>query len=129
MSGFIEGILECNGRPVRYVEAGEGQPVVVFPAGDGALIDDVAAALATHHRVIVLDVSAIGVEKSQDFAEHLAQALARIGVVSFSVIGISRGATPALAQSVSTPEQVQRLVLVSPLLAAVQHLTLGARLR
>ncbi len=128
MNSLREGILECNGFPIRYVESGEGRPVVVFPASAGALFDDVAAALAMQHRVIVLDVSASGLGKIQDFAEHLAQSLAGLGVAPFSVIGVSRGATPALAQAVYTPEQVHRLVLLSPPLASVQHPELGARL-
>src|SRR5262249_36418999 len=127
MSGFTEGVLECNGLPIRYAEAGEGQ-AVVFPAGDGKLIDDVAAGLAAHHRVIVLDALTPGVGKVQDFAEHLARSLARLGVTSFSVIGAAQGATPALAQAVYTPAQVHRLVLVSPPLTSVQHPELAARL-
>ncbi|HKA53987.1 MAG TPA: hypothetical protein VKJ47_10035 [Candidatus Binatia bacterium] len=128
MSGFTEGVLECNGLPIRYAEAGEGRAVVVFPAGDGKLIDDVAAGLAAHHRVIALN-AAPGVGKVRDFAEQLSRALARLGVASFSVIGAERGATPALAQAVYTPEQVHRLVLVSPPLTSVQHPELAARLR
>jgi pimeloyl-ACP methyl ester carboxylesterase len=129
MSSLREGILECNGFPIRYVESGEGRPVVVFPAGEGALFDDIAAELAVQHRVIVLDVPASGLGKIQDFAEHLAQSIAGLGVASFSVIGVSRGATPALAQAVYTPEQIHRLVLLSPPLASVQNPELGARLR
>jgi pimeloyl-ACP methyl ester carboxylesterase len=129
MSSFKEGVLECNGLTIQYAESGEGQPVVVFPAGDGALFDDVAAALATHYRVFVVDAPASGLGKSQDFAETLAQALAGLGVASFSVIGVSQGAILALAQAVYTQEQVQRLVLLSPPLASVQHPELGAKLR
>jgi pimeloyl-ACP methyl ester carboxylesterase len=129
MSGFKEGVLECNGLTIRYAESGEGQPVVLFPAGDGALFDDIAAGLATRHRVIALDVAVFGLEKIQDFAESLSQSLARLGVASFSVIGVSRGATPALAQAAYTPEQVERLVLFSPSLASVQHPELRTRLR
>jgi pimeloyl-ACP methyl ester carboxylesterase len=129
MSGFKEGVLECNGLTIRYAESGEGQPVVVFPASDGTLFDDVAAELALRHRVIVLDAPASGLGRIQDFAETLGQALSRLGVASFSVIGVSRGATPALAQAVYTPGQVHRLVLLSPPLTAVQHPELGARLR
>jgi pimeloyl-ACP methyl ester carboxylesterase len=126
---MLTGRTQCSGLTIRYVESGEGRPVVVFPAGDGELFDDIAAALAMHQRVIVCDAPASGVGKFHDFAENLAQALARIGVASFSVIGVSRGATPALAQAISTPEQVHRLVLLSPLLTSVQHPELGARLR
>jgi pimeloyl-ACP methyl ester carboxylesterase len=129
MSSFKEGILECNGLSIRYVELGEGQPVIIFPAGDGALFDDIAAGLATRYRVIVCDAPTPAVGKIQDFAENLTQALVRLGVTSFSVLGVSRGAIPALAQAVHTPEQVHRLVLVSPPLAAVQHPELEARLR
>jgi len=129
MDSFKEGILECDGLTIRYVESGAGQSVVVFPAGDGALFDDVAAELARRYRVIVLDTSASGLGKTQDFAETLRQVLAQLGVASFSVIGVAHGATPALAQAVSTPEQVHKLVLLSPSLASVQHPELGARLR
>ena len=128
MSDVREGILECNGLPIRYVESGESHPVIIFPAGEGALFDEVAAELATHHRVIVLDVPVSGVEKTQDFAANLSHSLAGLSVASFSVIGVSRGATPALAQAVYTPEQVHRLVLLSPPLASVQNPELGARL-
>jgi pimeloyl-ACP methyl ester carboxylesterase len=129
MSSVREGILECNGLTIRYVESGDGRPVIVFPAGDGALFDDIAAELALCYRVIVLDSPVSGLEKSQDFAEHLVQALAGLGVASFSVIGVSRGAAPALAQAVYTPAQVQRLILISPPLAAVESPELGVRLR
>jgi pimeloyl-ACP methyl ester carboxylesterase len=102
---------------------------VVFPAGDGELFAEVAAELAARHRVIVLNTPASGVEKTQDFAENLSRSLAWLGVASFSVIGVSRGAAPALAQAIYAPEQVQRLVLLSPPLASVQDPELGARLR
>jgi len=128
MSGFTEGVLECNGLPLRYAEAGEGRAVVVFPAGGDKLFDDVAAGLAAHHRVIALD-AAPGVAKVQDFAEQLARSLTRLGVASFSVIGVERGATPALAQAAYTPERVPRLVLVSPPPTSVQHPELATRLR
>ncbi len=129
MNGFKEGVFEGNGPTIRYAEAGEGRSVVVFPASAGALFDDMAAELARRHHVIVCDVVAAGVGKIQGFAEALGQGLARLGVASFSVIGLMQGATPALAQAVYTPEQVHRLVLLSPALASVQHPELGARLR
>jgi pimeloyl-ACP methyl ester carboxylesterase len=129
MSGFKEGVLECDGLSIRYVESGEGRPVIVFPAGDGALFDDMAAELAMHHRVIVLDVPASDMAKIQDRAENLSHSLARIGVAPFSVIGVSRGSLLALAQAVYTPEWVDRLILVSPPLASMQHPELGDKLR
>jgi pimeloyl-ACP methyl ester carboxylesterase len=64
----------------------------------------------------------------QNCTEHVSQALARLGVKSFSVIGISQSAAFALAQAVYTPAQVHRLVLLSPPLAAVQHPELESKL-
>lgn len=128
MSDFTAGVLDWNGCSLRYAEAGEGPAVVIFLAGEGELFDDVAATLATRRRVIVFDVPDLDTVQTQDCAAYLAQALARLGVSSFSVLGVSRGATLALAQAIHTPTQVQRLVLISPPLAAVQHPELGERL-
>src|SRR5262249_41145836 len=124
---FIEGVLECNGRSIRYAEAGEGRAVVVFPASEGLLVDEVAGVLATQHRVIMLDAPTS--DMTRDFAQSLAQGLARLGIPSFSIVGISRGVSLALTQAVATPEQVQRLILVSPPLAAVQQPELSDKLR
>lgn len=128
MNTYAEGRLEDKGFTIRYAESGTGQPVIVFPAGDGLRFDDIAATLAAHYRVIVLDVPDSGLGNRQDVAEHIGQALTRIGVESFSVIGMSHGTTRALAQATSTPEHVHRLVLVSPLLASGQQPQLEARL-
>jgi pimeloyl-ACP methyl ester carboxylesterase len=128
MSDFQEGILDCNGVSIRYVESGAGEAVVIFSVSPDALFDEVAEGLATRYRVIVLNVPVSGVGKLQACAEHVSQALAQLGVKSFSVIGISQSAAFALAQVVYTPAQVHRLVLLSPPLAAVQHPELEARL-
>lgn len=128
MSDFKEGVLQCNGLSVRYAEAGEGRAVVMFSAGEGALVDEVATALSAQYRVIVFDTPTSAMTGRQDFAEQLAQALSGLGVDSFSVLGVSCGVTPALAQAIATPERVQRLILVSPPLAAVQHPELSDKL-
>jgi pimeloyl-ACP methyl ester carboxylesterase len=127
MSNFTEGVLECNGLSIRYAEAGEGKAIVVFPASAGIVVDEIAAALSTRHRAIVLDIPTS--DMTRDFAQSLAQGFARLGIPSFSVVGISRGVSAALMQAISTPEQVQRLILVSPPLAALQQPQLSAKLR
>lgn len=127
MSGVRTGVLECSGFSVPYREAGEGQPVVIFLSGEGSPFDEIATALAMRYRVVVLDVPAtIGAQRN--FAEQLVPALVRIGVGPFSVIGVSRGATLALAQAVYTPELVHRLILVSPSGALARDPELEARL-
>ncbi len=127
MSSERTGVLECDGLPIPYREAGEGQPVLIFPTGTGTLFDEMATTLAARYRVLVLDVLAHTSTK-QSFAEKLSLALARIGVGSFSVIGVLRGTTAALAQAVYTPEKVRRLILVSPTRALAQDPESGTRL-
>lgn len=127
MSDIRTGVLECHGLLIPYREAGEGQSVLLFPADEGSPFDDIAAALATQYRVLVLHVPT-NMGPKQNFAEQLLPELARIGVGSFSVIGVSRGTTAALTQAVYTPEKVRRLVLVSPSRALAQDPELGARL-
>jgi pimeloyl-ACP methyl ester carboxylesterase len=129
MNEVRENILESNGVSIRYLESGAGRPVLIFPAGDGLLFDEVAEALALQHRVMVCDLPASGRTQRQDWAIHLARALARLDVASFSVIGVSQGTAPALAQAIYTPKQIDRLILLSPPLAAVQDAELGSRLR
>lgn len=128
MSNFTERVLECDGRSIRYAEAGKGETVVVFPASEGVLGDEIAAALAAQYRVIVLDAPTSDIMKSPEYAQALAQALVRLGVDSFSILGVSRGVMPALAQAVAAPERVQRLILVSPPLAVVQQAELSSKL-
>jgi pimeloyl-ACP methyl ester carboxylesterase len=120
MSVVKEGVLECDGLSLRYAEAGEGEAVIVFPAEEGGRFDDVAEALSSRYRVLAIDVP-VGAGKAPDLAKQLTRGLARIGTTSFNVVGESRGAALALAQALYTPEQVQRLVLLSPLLEVVQH--------
>lgn len=129
MSNFTERVLECDGRSIRYAEAGKGETVVVFPASEGVLGDEIATALAAQYRVIVLDASTSDIMKSSESAQSLAQALVRLGVDSFSILGVSRGVTSALAQAVAAPERVQRLIFVSPSLAVVQQAELSSKLR
>jgi len=128
MSEFKEGVLRYSGVEWRYAEAGQGTNVVVFPDGGVTPIDEIAIALAAHHRVLVLDTTAVTRGEERTFATNLTFALANIGVRAFSVLGVAQGVTPALAQAVYTPEQIQGLIIVSPPLASVQSTELSGSL-
>lgn len=129
MSNFTKGVLECGGLALRYAEAGQGQPLLLFSAETSADADDIAMDLTTRHRVILLDVPASVLPQPLDFATHLVQALARLDITLCSVVGVSQGSTLALAYALAAPQQVQRLILVSPPPTSVQNPTLGDRLR
>ena len=128
MSEFIEGVLNCSSGPIRYTEFGKGTTVVVFRAGESTLVDDMATALAADHRVLALSVSDVDRGSTQEFANSLASALARLQITSLSVVGISQTVPFALAQAVYTAEAVTGLVLVSPPLASVQEFGLSDKL-
>ena len=85
MSEFKEGVLRYSGVDCRYAEAGQGTNVVIFPDGGVTPIDDIAMALAAHHRVLVLDTTAVTRGEQRTFATNLTFALANVGVEAFSV--------------------------------------------
>ena len=122
-----EGVLECGGLSFRYTEAGKGDAIIVFPDDTTTLMNDVVEALAPRYRVLTIDVPG-DAGKTSAVANHIAQGLARIDISSFSVVGVARGAALALAQAMYTPENVRRLVLFSPPLAAVRQPELAAEL-
>ncbi|MBM4256436.1 MAG: alpha/beta hydrolase [Deltaproteobacteria bacterium] len=128
MATHTEGTLACNGITIRYAELGTGQPVVVFPAAGGTLFDDVTTALADQYRVISLDISPFREREGVDDVTHLAPALARLGISSFCVVGVSNGAASAVIQAVYAPDVVSRVILVAPTRAILQHPQLAAKL-
>jgi len=109
-----EQMLEADGLRVRYFGAGNGDPIIVFPAKDGGLAEPILAKLAESHRIISLNLPSAEFSASQ-LAEKLPSALARLGIEHCSVIGIAAGARPALALAIVAPERIDRLILLSPL--------------
>jgi pimeloyl-ACP methyl ester carboxylesterase len=108
------GTLEADGLRVHYLEAGSGEPVVVFPDRDGELFDSLLDKLAGRNRVIAFDLSAGGTITPRDVAAKLSQGLARLGVDRYAVMGVAQGAALALAQAIAAPEQIDKLILLSP---------------
>jgi hypothetical protein len=108
------GTLEADGLRVHYLEAGSGEPVVVFPDRDGELFDSLLGKFAGRNRVIAFDLSAGGTIAPRDVAAKLSQGLARLGVDRYAVMGVAHGAALALAQAIAAPEQIDKLILLSP---------------
>jgi pimeloyl-ACP methyl ester carboxylesterase len=108
------GTLEADGLRVHYLEAGSGEPVVVFPDRDGELFDSLLGKLAGRNRVIAFDLSAGGTITPRDVAAKLSQGLPRLGVDHYAVMGVAHGAALALAQAIAAPEQIDKLILLSP---------------
>ena len=100
MNSIKEGILQCGNQSIRYVESGRGNDCCRF-SGWWILrrVTILRSGLAAHHRVLVLDASGVSKAERQEFATNLPLALAKIGVETFSVLGVAQGVTSALAQA------------------------------
>lgn len=114
MTQVKEGTLTGNDTQIRYVESGQGEAVIVFPGTATPVFDALATDLAHDHHVFVFDGD------TANLARELPQALAQRNVTSCSVVGSGNGALPALTLALSAPDQVQKLVLLSPSIASVQ---------
>jgi len=107
--------LETDGLSIDYFEAGDGRPVIVFPAKDADSSNSLLTKLAESRRVICLNPSSSDFAAANQLAQKLPRTFARMGIGQCSVIGISAGAPPALALAIAAPELIDRLILLSPL--------------
>jgi pimeloyl-ACP methyl ester carboxylesterase len=104
------GTIEVNGVGLEVREAGSGRPLIVISAGDQAQIVPLVNGLAENNRVLAIDVSAA--ERAP--ASNVLNGLSRFGIERFSVIGISQGVPLALAIAIAAPDQIDKLIMMSP---------------
>jgi pimeloyl-ACP methyl ester carboxylesterase len=116
--------IELRGGPIRYRDAGEGEPIV-FVHGllvDGRLWDGVAERLTGEHRCIVPDwpMGSHTAPMSPDadlsptgHAENIAEFIGALGLDRATIVGNDSGG--AISQILATrhPERVERLVLTN----------------
>ncbi len=115
MSGpSVERSIQVDGTPLRYLEAGQGSPVVIL-AGELRL-SAFASLLARQFRVVVLELPASTDRDQAAAASRLNRAAAAIGLDHYVVIGSGDGAALALWQAVDAPDHIDGLVLISPTL-------------
>jgi 4,5:9,10-diseco-3-hydroxy-5,9,17-trioxoandrosta-1(10),2-diene-4-oate hydrolase len=119
---FTEHFVQADGLRIRYLEAGQGQPVVVL-SGSGELTPSpLNNLLAQQCRVIALEVPSVsrspGSERPaspRDLARTLARAAAAAGLDHYVLVSTSASAPLALWQAIDGPERIDALVLVSPI--------------
>ncbi len=117
---FTENQIEADGFNIHYLEAGEGDPVVIL---DGMMqgLSNLKDALAQNYRVVVLELpapvespSSAGLPSASDLAKTISQVVAKVVPGMYTLIGISFGANVALWHALQDPNKVESLVLVSP---------------
>ncbi|MEX0785238.1 MAG: alpha/beta fold hydrolase [Dehalococcoidia bacterium] len=115
--------VDLNGLRVHYIQAGEGDPVVLIHGWNGSTFSFRYAIpeLARHYRVVALDLKGYGYSDrpaSGDYSltaqsELVAALMSRLGIARAAVIGHSMGGSVAMRLALGHPERVSRLALVS----------------
>jgi pimeloyl-ACP methyl ester carboxylesterase len=121
MTGFRERQVEADGFRIRYLEAGDGTPLVHLHGAGGLRLNMAHELLAKRHRVIAFEMPGFGasaentVTKDQaGLARTMAVAAAQLGLDRFNLMGTSFGARTALWLAAEAPERASALVLESP---------------
>jgi pimeloyl-ACP methyl ester carboxylesterase len=120
-AAFREGQVEADGFTIRYLEAGEGPPLVHLHGAGGLRLNPAHDLLAAHYRVIAFEMPGFGAsaENSRtrnqaELARTMGAATAQLGLARFDLMGTSFGARTALYLAAQSPERVSALVLESP---------------
>jgi len=118
---FTEGHVKADGFNIRYLTAGQGEPLVGLHGAGGLRQGRAHALLAEHYRVIMFEAPGFGQspvnERSQsmsDLAATMLQAVSNLGIEQFNLMGNSFGGKLALCMALQQPERIQALVLVAP---------------
>lgn len=116
------GFLNSAGQRLHYVDAGQGEAVLLLH-GLGSCVQDWAAqieALRGRFRVIALDLRghgasapATGAYVMRDLAHDAAGLMTQLGIAHYQVVGFSMGGMVAFELALLCPAQVRRLVIVN----------------
>jgi len=114
--------IDIDGRRVHYVQAGQGEPVVLIHGWNGSTFSMRYAIpeLAQRYRVIAIDLLGYGFsERPQDgdysvagLGTLVARVMDALGIERAAVLGHSMGGAIAMRFAIHHPERVERLVLV-----------------
>src|SRR5215472_13396492 len=118
---FAERYVEADGFRVRYLEAGEGVPLLCLHGGGGLRLYRGHELLAAGRRVILVEVPGFGEspandrsESMEDLARTIGEVASALGLERFDLLGNSFGGRLALWLATLAPERVRSLVLVAP---------------
>ena len=119
-ASFKEGQVEADGFGIRYMEAGQGNPVVILDSVTWGLFN-LHNALAQRYRVVALEVPGFGSspantksQSAKELANTMAHAAASLVPGEYTLIGTSFGANVALWQALLATDKVEALILISP---------------
>ena len=117
---FKEGFVSADGFRIRYLEAGDGPPLVHLHGAGGLRMNPAHDLLARQFRVIAFEMPGFGAEENArtrdmpDLAATMAKAAQELGLTQFNLMGTSFGGKVALFLALQQPALVRALVLEAP---------------
>jgi pimeloyl-ACP methyl ester carboxylesterase len=118
---FTEKHIEADGFNIRYLSAGQGDPLVGLHGAGGLRLGRAHALLAERYQVIMFEAPGFGhspvnnrSQSMSDLAATMWQAVANLGIEPCNLMGNSFGGKLALCMALQQPERIQALVLVAP---------------
>lgn len=120
-NGFREGSVAADGFRIRYLEAGEGSPLVHLHGAGGLRLTPAHDLLARRFRVVAFEMPGFGASPENattrdlpELAATMGKAIGELGLDTFSLMGTSFGGKAALWLAAQQPTRVAALVLEAP---------------
>ena len=120
-AAFRECFVEADGFRIRYMEAGQGTPLVHLHGAGGMRLTPGHDLLSRHCRVIAFEMPGFGSSPENtrtrtmaELATTMATAVSNLGIDKFNLMGTSFGGRVALWLAVQQSERVEALVLEAP---------------
>jgi pimeloyl-ACP methyl ester carboxylesterase len=118
---FSEAFVEADGFRIRFMEAGQGLPLVHLHGAGGMRLTRAHALLSRQYRVIVFEMPGFGLSPVNDRTQTLRElgatmgsAVTALGIERYNLLATSFGARVALWLALQEPERVRALVLEAP---------------
>jgi pimeloyl-ACP methyl ester carboxylesterase len=110
---FREGHVEADGFRIRYMQAGQGAPLVHLHGAGGLRLTPAHDLLAQRFRVVAFEMPGFGLSPENtktrsmpELASTMARAAQALGLDTFNLMGTSFGGKTALWLAVQAPERV-----------------------
>ncbi len=126
--------VTVNGSRIAYLDAGGGPPVILVHGFGGSLWqwEYQQAPLASHSRVITLDLPGSGLSDKPDIAYTPDEMIAffrgfmdALGIQKAALVGNSMGGGLVIGMAVTHPERVDRVILISGMPKGVREKLTG----
>jgi pimeloyl-ACP methyl ester carboxylesterase len=118
---FSEGFVETDGFRIRYMQAGQGAPLVHLHGAGGLRMTRAHDLLSKRYQVIVFEMPGFGESAENtrtqtlgELAATMGSAVSALGIDRFNLMATSFGGRVALLLALQQPDRVQALILEAP---------------